>query len=103
MTPSQLRFARGSEGSSGVFLLFSGEPSAEGTNTVLPGQGNMSRRKQTTPNKVHCEYSVTQHCGILALAGLLWSETGRRGMMKRYSVGEWWLLMFHLRDCKKRN
>lgn len=34
MTPSQLRFARGSEGSSGVFLLFSGEPSAEGTNTL---------------------------------------------------------------------
>lgn len=44
---------------------------------MLPGQGNMSRRKQTTPNKVHCEYDVMQHC---ALAGL-WSEVGRSGMM----------------------
>lgn len=40
----------------------------------------MSRRKQTTPNKVHCEYDVMQHCGTLALAGL-WSEVGRSGMM----------------------
>lgn len=46
----------------------------------------MSRRKQTTPNKVHCEYNVTQHCGILALARLLWSEMGRRGMVRRYSL-----------------
>lgn len=46
----------------------------------------MSRRKQTTPNKVHCEYNVTQHCGILALAGLLWSEAGRRGLVRRYSL-----------------
>jgi len=51
--------------------------------TALPGQGNMSRRKQTTPNKVHCEYDVTQRCGSLALAGLLGSEVGRRGVMER--------------------
>lgn len=59
----------------------------------------MSRRKQTTPNKVHCEYLVTQHRGVLVLAGLLWSEVGRRGGV----WGEWWLLTFHLRDCKKTN
>lgn len=47
---------------------------------MLPGQGNMSRRKQTTPNKVHCEYDALQHYGTLVLAGV-WSEVGRSGMM----------------------
>lgn len=55
--------------------------------TLPPGQRNMSRRKQTTPNKVHCEYSVTQYGGVLALAGLLWSEMGRRGVMKGVVCG----------------
>lgn len=58
---------------------------------MLPGQGNMSRRKQTTPNKVHCEYDVLQHCGTLALAGL-WS--GMMGLMGRDSL--WGMVVTHV-------
>lgn len=60
---------------------------------MLPGQGNMSRRKQTTPNKVHCEYDVKQHSGTRALAGL-WSEVGRSGMMGRDSL--WGMVVTHV-------
>ncbi|XP_065423784.1 zinc finger protein 821 isoform X1 [Chrysemys picta bellii] len=48
-----------------------GEPSAEGRTPLLLGQGTMSRRKQTTPNKVHWEQ---------VFAGL--EEQARQAMMK---------------------
>ncbi|XP_074865332.1 ataxin-1-like isoform X2 [Carettochelys insculpta] len=49
-----------------------GEPSAEGRAPLLQGPENMSRRKQTTPNKVHWEQ---------VLAGL--EEQARQAMMKK--------------------